>query len=63
MLEILNLVYNTMNEAESAYSHGNESEYERLESVARNTLQYAVNHGNITRKQANDIAEACCVIM
>lgn len=63
MLEILNLVYNTMNDAESAYFNGNESEYERLESVARNTLQYAVNHGNITRKQAYDIADACCVIM
>lgn len=61
--EVYILVKNTMDEAVKAYSNGNEAEYARLESVAKSTLLYALEKGDINHHEMDVIADECFVIM
>ena len=61
--ELFCMVRSTMREAVTAYNAGKETEYERLENVARNTINYAVKHNIVTVEIAKSIAKECDVIM
>lgn len=62
--EVYRLVKDTMVDAEHAYFVAmNESEYNRLESVAKETILYAMKHGGLSDFLAKDIAERCMVVL
>lgn len=61
--ELYSLVASTMHEAEKAYANGNEAEYIRLETNAKETLFYGLDRGLVTYKDALAIADACMIVL
>lgn len=60
---LFHLVSSTMRQAVSAYNAGNESEYIALETIAKETIFFALDRGQVSYKTALDIADACMVII